>query len=340
MRSREVPVEGSAGLTLAYDLTEIIPGERKGAVLRRGHVIGEGDIVTLRRIGKSSIKVLDLEEDEIHEDEAALVLAKALSGPGLEVTMPGEAWANVSSLGEGLLKVDVARLLEVNLVQDVLVATIHNNSTVALGDIIAKAKVLGLVTKKRNIEEVIRVAGQAPVLTLLPFQPFRIGLAVTGNEVFSGRIKDAFGPLIQGRLARYKNTVATLRLVPDSVQEVAGTVAAMLEDGMELILVTGGMSPDDCTPEGIRQSGAQVVFSGAPVAPGAMTLLAYAGNVPVLGIPAGVLARPRGLLDLVLPRLLAGEQLTSKDMLAYAHGGLCRGCDTCTFPACSFGKGG
>lgn len=340
MKSREVRVEEAVGLPLAYDLTEIVPGRRKGAVLRRGHVIGERDLEVLRRIGKSSVLVLELEPGEVHEDEAALRLARSLAGPGLEVDLAGEAWADVRATRAGLLKVDAGRLLQVNMLGELLVATRPGNTPVKQGDRVARAKVLGLVVAEERLGQAARLAAHHPVLEVLPFRSLEAGLVVTGREVYEGRVKDAFAPLLRGRLEEYGSRLGHVELVPDEADRVAAAVRAMLDRGVGMVLVTGGMSPDDCTPEGIRRSGVEVVFYGVPVSPGAMTLLGYAGQVPVLGIPAGLLARPRGFFDLILPRLLAGERLVGEDVASYGHGGLCWGCEVCVFPACAFGKGG
>jgi len=340
LKSREVTIEEAVGLPLAYDLTEIVPGRQKGAVLRRGHVIREADLETLRRIGKSSVRVLELEPGEVHEDEAAFRLASCLCGSGLEVKLPGEAWADIRATRDGLLKVDAGRLLQVNLIGELLVAARQGDSPVKEGEAVAKAKVLGLAVKEERLQEAARLAAGRPIMEVLPFRPMTAGLVITGREVYEGRVKDAFAPLLADRLQGYGGRIAYAELVPDDAETVARAIRTILEKGVDLVLVTGGMSPDDCTPAGIRLSGAKVAFYGVPVSPGAMTLLAYAGEVPVLGIPAGLLARPRGFFDLILPRLLAGEKIGPEDVARYGYGGLCWSCGVCVFPACPFGKGG
>ena len=339
MKLREVRIEDAVGLPLAYDLTEIVPGQRKGAVLRRGHRISAEDIPTLQRIGKSVVYVLELEKGEVHEDDAALRLASMLSGSGVKVEMPGEAWADVRATVRGLLKVDVRRLLAINTIGDFLVATRHTNSKVAPGDLVAKAKVRGLVVEEGRLARAADFVRGDPVIKVTPFRRVRAGVVVTGREVYEGRVQDAFTPLLTSRLAEYESTVAASEIVPDDADEIARAILGMLARDVDMVLVTGGMSPDDCTPRAIELSGARVVFYGAPVSPGAMTLLAYHGTTPVIGVPAGILARPRALFDLILPRLLAGEIPSPADIAEYGHGGLCLGCKTCSFPLCPFGRG-
>ncbi|MEW6048201.1 MAG: molybdopterin-binding protein [Bacillota bacterium] len=339
MRLREVRLDEAVGLSLAYDLTEIVPGQHKGAVLRRGHVLTEADLEVLRRIGKSHLQVLELGPGEVHEDDAARRLAQAMAGPGIEVSMPGEAWADLRASRTGLLKVDSVRLQRLNLVDGLLVATRHDNSPVKEGEVVARAKVRDLAVREEVLREAEGIAAGHPMLCVLPYRRLRAGTVITGREVYEGRVKDAFGPLLRSRLEEYGSTVTHIEFVPDEVAEIARAITSMLGKDVDMVLVTGGMSPDDSTVEGVRRSGAEVVFHGVPVSPGAMSVLAYAGEVPVVGIPAGLLARQRGFFDLVLPRLLAGERLRREDAVHYGHGGLCWGCTVCAFPACSFGKG-
>ncbi len=322
MKARTVRAEDAIGLPLAYDLTEVVPGGRKGAVLRRGHVIRDEDLETLRRIGKSVVKALELEPGEVHEDDAALRLARLAAGTGLEIDMPGEAWADVRSTGDGLLKVDAGRLLRVNSIGELLVATRVDNTPLKRGELAAKVKVLGLAVDEERLAAAEHIAAGRPLLRIVPFRRLRAGIVVTGREVYEGRVKDAFGPLLRERLAAYGSEVTRVDIVPDEAADVAAGVRRMLEAHLELILVTGGMSPDDSSPDGIRQAGAEVSFYGAPVSPGAMTLIAYAGETPVVGVPAGLLTGKRGLFDLILPRLLAGERLGPEDAAAYGYGGL------------------
>ncbi|MBC7294250.1 MAG: molybdopterin-binding protein [Thermoleophilia bacterium] len=325
-------------MTLAYDVTEIVPGERKGEVLRIGHIITDADLETLKRIGKSYLRVLVLDPGELHEDEAAARLAQLLAGPGIEVTMPGEAWADLRATQPGLLKVDATRLLEINLLEDLLVTTFPANSPVKEGQVVARAKVRDLAVRQEVLDAARAIAAGEPILRIVPFHKVKAGAVITGREVYEGRVRDAFAPLLRQRLHDYGSELACVRVVPDTKDEIASAIGLLLAEGMEMILVTGGMSPDDSTFEGIRKSGAQVVFHGVPVAPGAMSALAYLGEVPVVGIPGGLLARPRGFFDLLLPRLLAGEKPSREDVARYGYGGLCWGCKVCVFPACAFGR--
>ena len=98
------------------------------------------------------------------------------------------------------------------------------------------------------------------------------------------------------------------------------------------------VDPDDVTPTAIKESGATLVTYGSPILPGAMFLLAYYGEVPIIGIPGCAMYNKTTVFDVVLPRLLIDEKLTKADIAAYGHGGLCMNCEVCTYPACNFAK--
>jgi molybdopterin biosynthesis enzyme len=114
----------------------------------------------------------------------------------------------------------------------------------------------------------------------------------------------------------------------------------LIGEGAQMVVLTGGMSvdPDDLTPASIRESGAEVMTYGAPTFPGAMFVLAYLGDIPVLGLPGCVMYHQTSIFELVVPRLLTGERLTRDDIVGLGHGGFCAGCETCRYPLCGFGK--
>jgi molybdenum cofactor synthesis domain-containing protein len=154
----------------------------------------------------------------------------------------------------------------------------------------------------------------------------KVHLVVTGSEVFSGRIKDGFGPVVTRKVSELGSSVEAIKLAPDDADVIAGEIVQAKESGADIILVSGGMSvdPDDKTPEGIKKSGAKVETHGFPVLPGSMFVMAYLGEIPVMGLSGCVLHDPFTAFDALLPRLLAGEKISRADIMAMGHGGLQR----------------
>lgn len=343
MRARTIPVEEAVGMVLPHDITEIRPGEFKGPAFRKGHIIREEDIPHLKRLGKEHIYVLEMAPGELHEDEAALRLARAVAGEGVTFSEEvREGKVTFVAAREGLFKVDVEALYRINLLGEIALTTRHGNFWVKKGEKLAGGRAIPLVVKEELLVEVERVAAESPgVLRVLPRKMSRAGLVITGNEVYYGRIKDAFAPVMIPKLEAYGLEVLGPVFVPDDRTRIREAIAGMLEEGAEVVLVTGGMSvdPDDVTRAAISDLKPDPLTYGAPVLPGNMFLVAYLGERALLGVPACGMYHGVTILDLVLPRVLAGEVLTRRELAALGHGGYCLHCKDCRFPICPFGRG-
>jgi hypothetical protein len=343
MKTQQIETRAAVGHMLCHDITKIEKGAFKGARFKKGHQIREEDVDVLLDLGKNSIYVLELGEDDLHEDEAGERIARALAGPGLELSAPSEGRINLTAIHSGLLKIDVERLHRINSVPDVVVSTLHTYSPVEAGDLVTGAKVIPLVVNESTVKAVEDICFSAePPIRVLPYKQFKIGGLITGREVFEGRIKDGFAPVLTEKTARYGLEEPKIQFCTDDASLIAESINSMLEEGCNMVIVTGGMSvdPDDVTPTGIKKCGAEIIKYGAPALPGAMFLLAYKGEIPLVGLPACAMYFQNTVLDIIMPRLLAGQQVSASDIAALGHGGLCRGCETCVFPNCSFGKGG
>lgn len=321
-----IPVEEAVGLPLAHDITEIVPGKHKGPAFRRGHVIRKEDVAKLLDVGKAHIYVMELEKDELHEEEAAKRLAKAVAGPNIRLTEPVEGKVSLIAEASGLLKIDAARLTEFNALGDLMLATLAGDRYVKKGDVVAGTRTIPVFVKEGLVQKAEAICRGAPIVAIAPIPPRRVRLIVTGSEVYTGRIKDGFEPVVRGKLAEMGTELESVKLAPDDPDVIARDIKEADAAGAELILVSGGMSvdPDDLTPEGIRRSGARVESHGFPVLPGSMFLMAYLGRTPVLGLSGCVMHDRFTAFDVLLPRLLAGEKISRADIVSMGHGGLQR----------------
>ncbi len=340
---KKVNVEDAVGSELAHDVTEIRPGEFKGPAFRKGHTVCEEDVCHLKRMGKNNLYVLDLAEDEIHENEAASILADSLAGEGISwVDEPSEGKINLLAERDGILSVDTASLAEFNMLEAVMCATLHDHTLVKKGDKVAATRAIPFVMKRDVIEQAASVARRnGATLSVKAFRNARVGLVITGDEVFRGFIDDKFQPILTKKVEDLGSQVLAVDFAPDDPEKISGVIQRQLEQGCDLLLLSGGMSvdPDDVTRYGIRLAGAGEVHYGSAVLPGAMFLVAYIGDVPLLGVPACGLYYRVTVLDLVLPRVLAGEHITKAELAFLGHGGLCKDCPECVYPHCPFGKG-
>jgi len=338
---KTIPVKNSVGSVLCHDLTQIIPGIVKDVAFKKGHIILEEDIPLLLSIGKENIYVWEKQEGYLHENDAAERLRVLTAGAGLRFSEVKEGKVNFIANYPGLLKINITQLYKLNSLGEIILVTLHNNYPVKKGQKVAGTRVIPLVIEEDKIKRAEDLIGDEKIVSILPFTPMKVGIITTGSEVYHGRIKDAFGPVIRKKVEEYGCEVLGQTIVNDEENKIKEEIEAWIEQGAEMVICTGGMSvdPDDVTPAAILKTGAQLITYGAPVLPGAMFLLAYKGKIPILGLPGCVMYSRTTIFDLVLPRILTNEKLSFADFAAYGHGGLCNECEECKYPDCAFGKG-
>lgn len=348
---RTVPVTESIGMVLAHDITEIRPGQFKGRAFSKGHVVRKEDICRLRKLGKERLFILDLKDDEMHEDEAVVALADALAGNGISVEgSPREGKLELIAERDGLLRVDKNALLEFNMLGQVMCATMHSGTVVSRGQKVAGTRAIPLVVKRSLVDDAVasaRGTSASGVIEVREMLKPKAGIVITGNEVYQGRVEDAFAPVIREKIDAYGGEVVGVYYAPDDRAFIKQRLQELISAGADLLITTGGMSvdPDDVTRFAIDDLGSKDTTYGSPVLPGAMLLVAYVDGapplnkkIPLLGIPACGMYSKTTVLDLVLPRILAGETIGRRELAELGHGGLCLQCDQCRWPVCPFGK--
>lgn len=335
-----IKVQDAVGSILSHDVTQIIPGEFKGRLFKKGHIIKEEDIEKLLAIGKEHVYVWEAKEGQLHENDAATRIADLVVGEGVALSEEiKEGKVDFFADRDGVLKIDKEKLFKLNSVGEIIVSTLHNNTPIKKGEKIGATRVIPLIIDEERIITAEKLIKEK-IITVAEIKPKKCLLITTGNEVYKGRIKDAFLPVIKQKLGYYGSEVIKQVILPDEKERIIEEIKKGLAENVDMIICTGGMSvdPDDVTPTAIKESGGELVTYGSPILPGAMFLLAYNGNTPILGVPSCAMYSKRTVLDLVLPRVLSDERLSFADIAEYGHGGLCLDCNVCTFPHCSFGK--
>ncbi len=339
MKKQMINVQDSVGKILCHDMTAIIPGVFKGPRFKKGHMIRQEDVNDLLLMGKKRIYIIELGEDDVHEDEAGLILGRGTAGPGVVIMGPVESKVNLISEIRGVLKVNVSILEKLNYLEDVIIATLPSNRVVEQGEKVASTKVIPLVVHKNIILQAREIMKEGPMVQVKPFIKKKVSLIITGGEIYSNKIKDSFSPVLTDKINALGSEVTSLDFVKDDAIIIKELIIKNVVSGADIVMVTGGMSvdPDDVTPEGIKMSGAEIVKYGVPILPGAMFMIGYIGETAVMGVPACGMYYRTSILDLILPRIIAGEKISKNDLIGIAHGGLCRSCEICRFPMCSFG---
>lgn len=335
-----IRTEEAEGSVLCHDITQIIRGVTKDAVFRKGHIVTKEDIPVLLSVGKENLYVWEQQEGMMHENDAAEVLRQVCQGDYMESSEVKEGKIELKAVQDGLLKLDKEKLNIVNGLGQIVIAARHGNFPVKKGDKIAGMRVVPLVIEEEKMNKVKEICGKEPIFQILPFQKMRAGIVTTGSEVYYGRIQDAFTPVVIEKLGEYAIEVMGNTVCNDESDMVTAAIGDWMKKGADMVICTGGMSvdPDDRTPLSIRRSTDEVITYGAPVLPGAMFMLAYKGQIPVMGLPGCVMYAKRTIFDLILPRVAAGEMLKEENFTILGQGGLCLSCPECTYPNCGFGK--
>ncbi len=326
-------------MTLCHDITAMRDGF-KGAAFRRGHVITEEDIPKLLDLGKRTVFIWEENAGELHEEDCALRMAAMAPVPGAHYEGPSEGKVLLMADSEGMFRVDTALLKEINSIGDITISTIPDHYPVRPGMKLASMRIVPLVTREAQILKAEELCRTRKLLDLRPYQHRKAGVIITGSEIYSGRIKDKFEPVIREKLAKYPAEILGVTICDDDLGMIEGAAKTLLDQGTDLLLFTGGMSvdPDDLTPTAIRQLGAEIISHGVPAQPGNMTLTAYLGDTAILGVPGAAISLPATMLDVLLPQIFTGDRLTKEDLVRLGDGGLCQSCKSCHYPNCTFGR--
>ena len=339
-----VPVEDAVGRKALHDMTRIVPGESKGAEFLAGQTITAGDVCRLQQMGRNTVYVQDDSLPDgawVHENDAAIAFARRMAGPGIGYSdSPREGKIDFHSTCAGLLQVDLKALERFNLVPNIMCATRQYHALVEDGRLVAGTRAIPLFLSRENFSRALSALGEEPLFSILPLRQAKIGVLVTGTEVFQGLIEDRFAPIIRAKAEALGSTVIGEEFAPDEREAIASGVKKLLDLGADLIVTTAGLSvdPDDVTRGGLEDAGLTDALHGVPLLPGAMTLIGRIGKVQVLGVPACALFFKTTSLDVLLPRLLASAPITRLDLVRLAEGGVCLQCNTCTYPKCTFAK--
>ncbi len=329
------------GHMICHDITEIVYNEKKGARFKKGHIVKEEDIEVLLSLGKVHLYVFEELEGMLHENDAAKVLAEICvkEDSNFKLSDIREGKINIIANINGVLKINKKALNKINSLDKIAVASLHNNFPVKKDCTIAGVRAVPLMIEKEIIDKAKKIE-EEQIFKILPYKNYKVGIIITGSEVFSGRIEDKFGPVLKRKVMEFNCEVIETIIVSDETEDIVDAGKKMLSLGVDIILCSGGMSvdPDDNTPKAIKELSTNVSTYGSPVLPGTMIMLAYNNNIPIVGLPGCVMYEKRTVFDLILPRLLTGEIITKEEINKLGYGGLCLSCDICTFPNCSFGK--
>lgn len=336
---KKIKIEEAIGKELCHDITAMYNGF-KGAIFKRGHIIEESDVSKLLEIGKEHIYIWEENDYDIHEEDAAIRLSNMTNVDNAHYTDVSEGKILLIADTEGMFVVDKNLLDKINMIGDITIATIPNHYHVHKGDRLASMRIVPLFTKEEQIIEAENLCKNKKLYDLITFKYKKIGVVITGSEVYNNRIKDKFEPVCREKLSKYPCDILSVVKCDDNIQMIEDSINNQIDNGANFIICTGGMSvdPDDVTPIAIKNIGADIISHGVPAQPGNMTLVAYKNDIPIIGVPGAAISLPTTIFDVLLPQIFSDIKFSKKDLINLGSSGLCQMCKVCHYPNCTFGK--
>ncbi len=277
-------------------------------------------------MGKLSVYAAELEDGDVLENEAALRIAAGLVGDGLRLSPPAGGRVNLLATRLGVLYVQAQALRQANACEGVTLATLPTHAVARPRQIVATVKVIPYAvpesllaaggSRHRRGGAADRIAGAAA--------PKRVGILLSGSAGVHQRLQDDFEAPLRARIEALGSNAELKGFISleDEGDEIALSrlLQSCAADGYDLVVLAGETAIQDrcdLAPRAILRAGGSVECVGVPVDPGNLLMLAYLGEMPVLGAPGCARSLKTNAIDWVLPRLLAGERLSFGDLAVW-----------------------
>lgn len=338
MKFGPIPIETAEGRILGHN----IAGPDGRRALRKGNPLSAKDIERLRQLGREMVYVALLEPGDVVENEAALRIAHAAQGSGVSVSKPTTGRANLHAEILGLLRIDVDRLTQLNMCEAVTLATMPSNAVVQPGQMVATLKIIAYAIPDNIVREAEFIGSQQPVnsgrgkqplIFIEPILPQSIGMILSGTPSAADRIRTSFVKAMSPRIESWGSSLDRVDFVPledeSGETHLADVLLEHINQGIDIIILAGEtaiMDRYDIAPRAVERSGGRITAFGAPVDPGNLLLLARhdatGRPVHIVGAPGCARSPKQNIVDLIIPRLLAGDYLTKMDIVKFGLGGM------------------
>jgi molybdenum cofactor cytidylyltransferase len=322
VRFGDTPIEEARGAILAHSW------RAHGVNFAKGRVLSDDDVAKLKAAGVSTVVAARLDADDMHEDQAAETIARALAGSGIEVTAPFTGRCNHFASEAGLAVLDHERIDALNeLDESVTVATLPPFARVEPRQMVATIKIIPYAAPRTAVERAVAVAKAAnqPLVSVAPFRTMRAGLVQTRLPGTRDKVLDKAVGTTDKRLTSLGSTLAGERRCAHDAAAIAGALKELKAEGCDIFLIAGAsaiVDRHDVVPSGIEQAGGKVIHFGMPVDPGNLLLTGEFDGKPVLGLPGCAKSPKYNGFDMVLERLAAGLPVGRAELVRMGTGGL------------------
>lgn len=337
MKFGAVPLDQAEGKILGHN----IAGPDGRRVFRKGRPLSGKDVIKLGELGRESVYVAEPEAGDVGENSAALRIAQAAAGDHVTVSKPTTGRANLHAQALGILRIDQERLMQVNLLDSVTLATVELNSVVRPKQMVATLKMISYGVSENIVREAERISQSATVASDRPtpivrvdlLQRRKVGMILSGSPSAEDRIVKGFDKALRTRLQSWGSDIDAVKFIPledeHGERNLAAEIDRLIKNEIEIIILAGEtaiMDRHDIAPRAVERSGGRVTCFGAPVDPGNLLMLARhdetGRSVQIIGTPGCARSPKKNIVDLVIPRILAGDYLTKMDIVRLGVGGM------------------
>ena len=321
MKFGEALIADAVGAILAHKLYD----DRGKLVFNKGHVLTAADIPILRQHQLERVTVMRLGAADLHEDQAAERIGRAVAGANISWRAPGVGRANLTAAKRGVLHVNVPALELLNNIYDgITIATLRTYTLVNPGEMVALVKVVPFGVPAARVVDIERIAeSNAAALRVLPLQSKQVALIVSGTEATRDRLINSFYNPVKKRIEGWGSRLLPPTFVRHDENAIAAAIQAHAAADMIIIAsISAIIDREDLVPSALRRAGGSITLHGVPVDPGTLLMMGYLGESPVVGAPGCIKSPKTNVIDWILPRLLSGERLTRANLVSMGHGGL------------------
>lgn len=312
------PVNECVGCYLAHSV------RHDGVSFSKGHQLTAEDVQRLTEAHFGELTVAQLGTTDLHEDQAAALLAEHACGRGASSSIPFTGRANLYAKHSGVLLVDAEKVTQANLVHPALTfACLPPFTEVKEGRMLATAKIIPLAVDSAQAQKAAEVISGA--ITVAAYTSKSVAVISTELPHLKETVISKSLRVLQERLDIASSTItADIRISHDE-DALAVALQSAEVNAADLVVVFGAsavVDEGDVIPAAIQAAGGALVHFGMPVDPGNLLVLGNLHGKPVIGAPGCARSPQENGFDWILQRVLADIPISRTDIMSMGVGGL------------------
>ena len=279
----------------------------------------------LKAAGIAEIVAAVLAADDLSEDAAAEKIAASMAHRNIEAKPAATGRVNLHAKAAGVFTVDATMIDAINAVDPTItIATLAQHAPVEKGQMVATVKIIPFAVASALVDAVTKICAGGEIFAVNAYQPVRVGVIQTVLPGIKPSVLDKTLRVTEARLARSGARLTAERRTPHEIAPVAEAAASLARDNDMVVIFGASAMSDfgDVVPAAIEKAGGTVIRAGMPVDPGNLLVLGTLDGKRVIGAPGCARSPKENGFDWVLDRLIAGLDVTAKDIAGMGVGGL------------------